>query len=218
MWPTLPLSLFLYSWVFSTGGSVCSHLLTLVHARGFFSTLKMEAIRSSETSVDPRSTQRHIPEDNILHSHRCESLKSYEIWFNWTIRYYVLEYKTLHSHCSENHKCNSECPLDTEKWRILSQIQNMNKIRPPVQTLARRACINMKASRRHSRITSSYSCVLKTCKNVKIKRSIFFMITVLSHNACKRERRRKHFHSITSVEKPMKTKMVPFRPIKFIQR
>jgi hypothetical protein len=30
MRPTLPPSLFLYSWVFSTGGSVCSHLLTLV--------------------------------------------------------------------------------------------------------------------------------------------------------------------------------------------
>jgi hypothetical protein len=30
-----------------------------------------------ETSVYPSSTQRHIPEDNILHSHRCESLKSY---------------------------------------------------------------------------------------------------------------------------------------------
>jgi hypothetical protein len=31
-----------------------------------FSTLKMEAIRSSETSVDARSTQHHIPEDDIL--------------------------------------------------------------------------------------------------------------------------------------------------------
>jgi hypothetical protein len=37
----------------------------------------MEAIRSSETSVHTRSTQRHIPEDGILHSHRCENLKSY---------------------------------------------------------------------------------------------------------------------------------------------
>jgi hypothetical protein len=27
----------------------------------------------------PSSTQRHIPEDNILHSHRCESLKSYNL-------------------------------------------------------------------------------------------------------------------------------------------
>jgi hypothetical protein len=34
-----------------------------------YSTLKMEAIRSSETSVYPSSTQRHIPEDNILHLH-----------------------------------------------------------------------------------------------------------------------------------------------------
>jgi hypothetical protein len=34
-------------------------------ARGF-STLKMEAIRSSETSVHTRSTRRHIPEDGIL--------------------------------------------------------------------------------------------------------------------------------------------------------
>jgi hypothetical protein len=34
-----------------------------------FSTLKMEAIRSSETSVNARSTQRHIPEDDILLTH-----------------------------------------------------------------------------------------------------------------------------------------------------
>jgi hypothetical protein len=37
-----------------------------------FSTLKMEAIHSSETSVHTRSTQCHIPEDSILHSHRHE--------------------------------------------------------------------------------------------------------------------------------------------------
>jgi hypothetical protein len=42
-----------------------------------FSTLNMEAIRSSETSGHTRSTQRHIPEDSILHSPRCENLKSY---------------------------------------------------------------------------------------------------------------------------------------------
>jgi hypothetical protein len=42
-----------------------------------FSTLKIEGIHSSETSVNPGSTQRHIPEDDILHSHRCENLKSY---------------------------------------------------------------------------------------------------------------------------------------------
>jgi hypothetical protein len=42
-----------------------------------FSTLKMEVIRPSETSVHTRSTRRQIPEDDILHSHRRENLKSY---------------------------------------------------------------------------------------------------------------------------------------------
>jgi 3'-phosphoadenosine 5'-phosphosulfate sulfotransferase len=32
---------------------------------------------SSETSVLTRSTRRNIREDTILHSHRCENLKSY---------------------------------------------------------------------------------------------------------------------------------------------
>jgi hypothetical protein len=41
------------------------------------STLKMEAICSSETSVHIRSTRRHIPENAIVHSHRCENLRSY---------------------------------------------------------------------------------------------------------------------------------------------
>jgi hypothetical protein len=45
-----------------------------------FSTLKMEAISSSETSVHTRTTRRHIPENGILHSHRRENLKSYKIF------------------------------------------------------------------------------------------------------------------------------------------
>jgi hypothetical protein len=43
-----------------------------------FYTLKMETIRSSETSVYTISTRRYIPEAGILHSHRRENLKSYE--------------------------------------------------------------------------------------------------------------------------------------------
>jgi hypothetical protein len=39
--------------------------------------LKLEAIRSSETSVNAPSTRCHIPEDCFLHSHRRENLKSY---------------------------------------------------------------------------------------------------------------------------------------------
>jgi hypothetical protein len=40
--------------------------------------LKMEAILSSETSVTTITTRHQIPEDDFLHRHRRENLKSYE--------------------------------------------------------------------------------------------------------------------------------------------
>jgi hypothetical protein len=44
------------------------------------STLKMEEICSSKTSVKTqRTARRHIPEDVTLHNHRCENLKFYRI-------------------------------------------------------------------------------------------------------------------------------------------
>jgi hypothetical protein len=39
----------------------------------------MEAIRSSETSVKTGTTRCYTPEEDILHSHRRENLKSYNI-------------------------------------------------------------------------------------------------------------------------------------------
>jgi hypothetical protein len=41
------------------------------------STLMMNMIRSSETSILTRTTWRHTPEDGILHSYRSENHKSY---------------------------------------------------------------------------------------------------------------------------------------------
>jgi hypothetical protein len=38
----------------------------------------MEAVSSSETSVETqRTTRRHISEDDTLQNHRCKNLKSY---------------------------------------------------------------------------------------------------------------------------------------------
>jgi hypothetical protein len=50
-------------------------------------TLIMEALSPSETSVLTRATWRNIPEDVILHSHRCENLKSYIELAGWTLQW-----------------------------------------------------------------------------------------------------------------------------------
>jgi hypothetical protein len=40
-------------------------------------SLMMEALSSSETSVLTRATWRNIPDNDLLHNHRRENLKSY---------------------------------------------------------------------------------------------------------------------------------------------
>jgi hypothetical protein len=53
-------------------------LLARWFAEPISSTLKMEAISSSETSGATQwPTRRHISEDDNLHNHRCENLNSY---------------------------------------------------------------------------------------------------------------------------------------------
>jgi hypothetical protein len=48
-------------------------------------TLTMEALSSSETPVLTKATQRNIPEDAILYSHRRENLKFYVALTGWTL-------------------------------------------------------------------------------------------------------------------------------------
>jgi hypothetical protein len=48
-------------------------------------TLMIEAIHSSEMSVLTKESPRHIPEEGILDSHRCENLKSCTALTGWTL-------------------------------------------------------------------------------------------------------------------------------------
>jgi hypothetical protein len=67
-------------------------------------TLIMEAIRSSQTSVLTRATRRNIQEDDILHSHRRENLKCYNLdvtqkWLmNWRTKGNESQVSPYHIH------------------------------------------------------------------------------------------------------------------------
>jgi hypothetical protein len=52
----------------------------LVSCSDYYSTLKMEAICSSEASVNVQWPRLYIPEDRTLHNHRCENFKSYKCY------------------------------------------------------------------------------------------------------------------------------------------
>jgi hypothetical protein len=77
----------------------------------------MEARCSAETLLITRATWRQIPEDDIIHSHSRENLKSYIALTSWTLQrrcnvspvkyelgLYIPEDDILHSHRRENLK------------------------------------------------------------------------------------------------------------------
>jgi hypothetical protein len=64
----------------------------------------MEAICSSETSVaTQQTTRRHIQEDDTLHNHRCENLKSYKVPTYLVLPYIHLTTATVHTLYNESY-------------------------------------------------------------------------------------------------------------------
>jgi hypothetical protein len=79
----------------------------------------MEAIFSSETSVDfQRTTRRYIPEDVTLHNHRCENRKSYKTQD-------LATEMVLHKHCFVRHMYWSSAALagQATKTLVISNVQ-----------------------------------------------------------------------------------------------
>jgi hypothetical protein len=85
-------------------------------------SLKMEAIYSSERSVDfQRTTRRYIPEDSSLHNHRCENLKSYN-------------FRVVYTNCRTRNGLPMAAVGDTEKQEVR---QGHLMIGKSVQTILR---------------------------------------------------------------------------------
>jgi hypothetical protein len=97
IWDVTPCSLLSCNRRF--GGTYRLHLQgrrLLVLAEIISSTLKMEAICSSETSVETQqTTRRHIPEDDTLPNHGCENLKSYTTFLDHTFPSVLLIQATI---------------------------------------------------------------------------------------------------------------------------
>jgi hypothetical protein len=72
--PVLHLLWYVYVWC--VAATTCS-----LYSRRDSPALKMGAIRSSETLVLIITSRHQIPEDDLLHRHRRENLKSYLVWY-----------------------------------------------------------------------------------------------------------------------------------------
>jgi hypothetical protein len=76
----------------------------------------MEAIYSSETSVDfQQTTRRYIPQDSTVHNHRCENLKPYIMLSNFVKTHIKHSRRVDHAHV-----CSKEVTVDSTEFQHVS--------------------------------------------------------------------------------------------------
>jgi hypothetical protein len=89
---------------------VASRSFMLISSSGYFLTPKMEAACSSETSLNiQRTTRRCIPKDSTLHTHRCENLKSYNIFSSCPKKMLPVVFAFIHylDYVNSSNQCGS---------------------------------------------------------------------------------------------------------------
>jgi hypothetical protein len=86
-------------------------------------TMKMEAIYSSETSVDFQSTiWRYVPEDITLQNHCCENLTSYN---PFTCHSLSTSLKIIrHLYFCKYHRLN-EIKRNSQKWQVSNKLRKI---------------------------------------------------------------------------------------------
>jgi hypothetical protein len=89
-------------------------VFTLVSCSAYSVTLKIEAVYSSETSVDcQQTTRRYIPEDSRLYNLRCENLKSCKYENTFLMLVACLSYSPA---TKMEVVCSSKTSANTSTW------------------------------------------------------------------------------------------------------
>jgi hypothetical protein len=112
-----------------------------VSCLAYCSTPKMEVTCSFQTSVGfQRTTQYYIPEDRTLHNHRCENLKSYTSYCNFTFLSDFLQRKPTLGSRDSSDRVATGYGLDGRgsipsrgKIFLLSTSSSLGPTQPPTQ-------------------------------------------------------------------------------------
>jgi hypothetical protein len=111
----------------SVKSSACRLLSRWIFCLAYSSTLKTEAICSSETTVGFRRTIWHyIPEDSTHHNRHCDNLKSYKSYERSGVQN-ILQAARTATCCPSTHSYNQPTPRSRVLLHKLTVAQTLKK-------------------------------------------------------------------------------------------